>query len=193
MKINIAGQKIQIGQALQTHVNETLPEKLEKYWHKITSVHVNFSQVKGSLFLTQIIVHLGTGTHATIKSSGQGYNIYASYDEALEKAKKQVVKFKDKIEDHQKMSSEERDELLVKNGYKYVIDNQDEAGFDNSPVIVSEKSTDIRKLSLAEAVFTMNVLDLPALMFIDKKTGTIGTVYHRKDGDISWVDSKIKD
>jgi ribosomal subunit interface protein len=98
MKINIAGQKIQIGQALQTHVNETLPEKLEKYWHKITSVHVNFSQVKGSLFLTQIIVHLGTGTHATIKSSGQGYNIYASYDEALEKAKKQVVKFKDKLQ-----------------------------------------------------------------------------------------------
>jgi ribosomal subunit interface protein len=191
MKIHITGQKINIGSALQTHVDESLPNTLEKYAPKITSVHVNFSQVKGNLFFCQIVINLGTGKGSVIKSSGSSYNIYASFDEGLEKAKKQIVKFKDKIEDHQKMSSEERDEILLDNAQKYVIESEEEIKRDN-PVIISEKPTTVQRLTVAQAVSQMQILDLPALMFVEKKSGNICVVYNRKDGNISWVDSKIK-
>lgn len=191
MKIQITGQKINIGSALAAHINESLPHTLEKYAPKITSVHVNFSQVKGNLFFCQIVINLGTGNGAVIKSSASNYNVYASFDEGLEKAKKQIVKFKDKIEDHHKMSSEQRDEILLENAQKYVIEHEDEIKGDN-PIIISEKSTSVQRLTVAQAVSQMQILDLPALMFVEKKSGHISTVYHRKDGNISWVDSKIK-
>ena len=36
----------------------------------------------------------------------------------------------------------------------------------------------------------MDLENLPALMFENIKTNRINVVYYRKDGNISWVDSK---
>jgi hypothetical protein len=34
----------------------------------------------------------------------------------------------------------------------------------------------------------MDLGELPALMFINKKTGSINAIYRREDGNISWID-----
>ena len=35
----------------------------------------------------------------------------------------------------------------------------------------------------------MDLANLPALVFINEETGNINVVYHRKDGNISWIDT----
>jgi len=60
----------------------------------------------------------------------------------------------------------------------------------NNPLIIAEKPSGILKLSVGTAVMYMDLQDLPALMFENVNTGRINVVYYRKDGNISWIDSK---
>ncbi len=61
---------------------------------------------------------------------------------------------------------------------------------DDNPVIIAEKQTSIERLTVADAVMRMNLSNLPALMFINKKTDEHNVVYKREDGNISWIESK---
>jgi hypothetical protein len=54
---------------------------------------------------------------------------------------------------------------------------------------VAEKQTSLEVLSVSNAVMLMELADLPTMMFINEKTGGLDVVYHRKDGNISWVES----
>ena len=56
------------------------------------------------------------------------------------------------------------------------------------PIIVAEMQTDIATLSVSEAVMHMDLADLPVLMFRNSKTNALSVVYHRKDGNIGWID-----
>ena len=60
----------------------------------------------------------------------------------------------------------------------------------DNPAIIAEKPTQVLPISVGEAVMKMDLENLPALMFENVKTGRINVVYYRRDGNISWVDSK---
>jgi hypothetical protein len=38
----------------------------------------------------------------------------------------------------------------------------------------------------------MDLLDLPALVFINADNKRLNVVYHRRDGNISWIDPEVK-
>jgi hypothetical protein len=60
--------------------------------------------------------------------------------------------------------------------------------YDHEPVTIAEKGTNIENLTVSEAIMKMDLAHLPALMFINKLNNRINMVYHRHDGNISWVD-----
>jgi hypothetical protein len=129
-----------------------------------------------------------------MKSNASADDIYFAFDSALSKIEKQLRKYKSKLKDH---SSRLKLSEITPDSLKYVIspnktsnDNEsEEIDFDN-PVIIAEKSTKILKLSVGQAVMKMDLENLPALMFENIKNNRINIVYYRKDGNISWVDSK---
>ena len=51
--------------------------------------------------------------------------------------------------------------------------------------------TKIEKLTVSEAVMRMDLQNLPTLLFINAQSGRINVVYHRQDGNISWIDPEI--
>jgi hypothetical protein len=59
---------------------------------------------------------------------------------------------------------------------------------DGSMRIINEKESEIESLSVEQAIMKMDLLDLPALAFMNNKNGKINFIYHRKDGNISWID-----
>jgi hypothetical protein len=75
---------------------------------------------------------------------------------------------------------------------KYVINSryEEDKEPEEAPVIIAEKPTEIHHLSVSEAVMKMDLENLPALLFKNVKTGNISVVYYRKDGNISWVETK---
>ena len=99
-------------------------------------------------------------------------------------------KYKSKLNNHHRgfKTSE-----LSSDAVKYVISSkgEEEQEFDvDNPAIVAEKPTQVLPLTVGEAVMKMDLENLPALMFENAKTGRVNVVYYRKDGNISWVDSK---
>ena len=77
---------------------------------------------------------------------------------------------------------------------KYVISPLEESDIDDnekSPTIIAEKPSNVESLSVKDAVMKMDLLNLPALLFINDATKKLNLVYYRKDGNISWIDTKM--
>lgn len=194
MQIQIKGQHIDVGNSLRSHVEEHLKKSIGKYFDRAVDAEVFFSK-QGHEFRTTIVVNEGTGKGTMIRSQGDNTDVYASFDEALEHIEKQLRRYKRKLKNHHKnhIDDFERVEAMME-ASKFVISNADdkEEAEDDAPLIIAEKPTRIERLTVSDAVMKMNLADLPALMFINKKTGALNVVYHRKDGNISWVDPKLE-
>ncbi len=191
MKITISGKQIKVGAALQEYVKENIEASIKKYFENAISAHITMSK-ETHLFVTDIVVNEGVSNHIHYKSQAKEDNIYASFDRALDKMDKQLRRYKRRIKDHRKQSVGSATAIAAT---KYVIaddgqDFEDSNMSADNPLIIAEKQTAIETLTVADAVMRMNLANLPALFFINKKTGNFNVVYKRLDGNISWVDAK---
>lgn len=188
MQVTVAGKHLDIGNALQEYVVAELQNAVTKYFDKAISADVVFSKVR-HLFVADIIVNEGTGTQTIIKGSAQDDDVYASFDIACAKIEKQLRRYKRRIKDHHK----EKVSFDALEATKYVLSpNVDEDEKGDSPLIIAEKQTQIETLTVSDAVMRMDLGQLPAVMFKNKKTGAINVIYRREDGNISWIDSGTK-
>ncbi|MFK7973494.1 MAG: ribosome-associated translation inhibitor RaiA [Rickettsiaceae bacterium] len=191
MQLAISGQHISTGASLQEYVNRRALTSIQKYFAEAPHGHVHFSK-QGHEFICDIVVNEGTGRHVIIKSKSHAEDIYSAFDSALSKLEKQLRRYKSKLNSHSKRVK--LSEVITDEAMKYVItprasDQEEEFNVDN-PAIVAEKPVQVLSLSVGEAVMQMDLENLPALMFRNIKNDRINVVYYRKDGNISWVDSK---
>lgn len=193
MKITISGKQIKVGTSLQEYVKENIEISIKKYFEQAISAQVTFSK-EAHNFTCDIVVNEGVSNQLYYKSQAKEENIYASFDRALEKMEKQLRRYKRRLRNHHKTGV---GEAAAWAATKYVIsddgqDFEEEVGGEESPLIVAEKQTAIDTLTVADAVMRMNLANLPALLFINKKSGNFNVVYKRLDGNISWVDAKAE-
>lgn len=194
MQVSVSGQHIDIGTSLHQYVEDSLNKGVKKYFENAVNASVVFTK-QHHLFSAQIVVNEGTGSGVIIKAAGQSQDVYAAFEEAVGRIEKQLRRYKGRIKDHHKKKLGELENAnSLLQGKKYTIANDDtaEEGDGENPLIIAEKPTDIARLTVSEAVMEMNLQNLPALMFINKRTGTPNVVYHRRDGNIAWVDPDIK-
>ena len=183
MDIAVKGQHMSVGESLTSYIRERLQHVVNKYFDHATDATVHFLK-DGYKVKCDILVHDGTGRHTVIKSDASCEDPYSAYDIALAKCEKQLRKYKSKLKDrHNRVKLSESAEAI-----KYVIEPFRDEGSD-SPIIVAEKPIYIENLTVEEAVMKMDLENLPAVVFKNNKTGKTNLVYHRADGNISWVDS----
>jgi len=103
MRYQISGKQIDIGSALQTHVESELSGILEKYAGRPTDAHVVFSK-SGHEYVCEAVVHLSTGL--TAQATGHAHEIYAAFDGCSEKMDKQMRRYKRRLKDHHKERSQ---------------------------------------------------------------------------------------
>lgn len=189
MQIQVSGKQIDVGSALTEHVEERLMKGVSKYFDKAINANVVFSK-ESHLNCADIVVNEGTGTGTVIKGQGKSADVYSAFEEAADRIEKQLRRYKRRIKDHHK---EKPTPKMQENAVKYIIDstNDDAVGNDN-PLIIAEKSQPVEVLSVSDAVMRMDLGNLPALTFINEKTNTVNVVYQRNDGNVSWVDTKVK-
>lgn len=190
MQVQISGKQIDIGTSLQEHVRERLEKSVNKYFDKAITASVVFAK-EAHLFSANVIVNEGTGVGVMLKSDSKSDDIYHAFDNALIKMEKQLRRYKRKIKNHHKAKPATLFNEFIE-GKKYVITpfNAEERSeeHDDTPIIIAEKATSIEQLSVSEAVMKMDLSQLPALLFINRANGRLNVVYHRADGNISWVD-----
>lgn len=184
MQIHVSGKGVEVGESLRAHVEKQVEEHVSKYIDRVTQVAVVVSR-EAHLFRVDITGHLGTHAGLVVRGRGENVDVYAAFDDALERVSKQLRRYKRKITNHHKDTDARR-----VSGRKYVI--SPEAGEHDeekqAALVIAEKPTEIETLTVSQAVMKMDLQDLPALMFFNSAHGRLNVVYRRVDGNISWVD-----
>lgn len=195
MQISVTGQKLDVGDALKEHVEAELNDNVKKFFENAISANVVFSKSR-HLYKTDIVVNEGADHHFIIKSSAEEDEIYTSFDRACEKLSTQLRRYKKKLTNHHKTKIEKQIGADFTEATKYILSgkegDEDKAEDHGAPLIIAEKTTKIERLTVSEAVMIMDLGNLPALMFINRKNENINIIYKREDGNISWVDSGLK-
>ena len=188
MRYQITGKQIDIGEALQTHVQTEMGEVFSKYAGRPTDANIVFSKVAHE-FVCEAVVHLSTGL--TAQAKGKDTEIYAAFDSASEKMEKQLRRYKRRLKDHHK---DRVNPVELSDAGSYILASSTESE-DNEPegvssMIVAEMETKIPSLSVGEAVMQMELADAPVLVFRNEGHSGINVVYRREDGNIGWIDPR---
>jgi ribosomal subunit interface protein len=193
MRIRVSGKDIDIGEALQTHVNGELGESLGKYAGRPTDATVTFSR-DGSGFHCEIFVHLSTGL--TAQANGAAPDIYPAFEAARERMAKQLRRHKRRLKDHHRARPEPVDTVPAASFVLAPFDEDEEVADEldgaAGPTIIAEMQTSVPSLTVAEAVMQMDLSHAPVLVFRNEKGGAINVVYRREDGNIGWIDPRAE-
>ena len=191
MQISVSGKGVEVGESLRTHVEAQIEEHVTKYIDRVTTVHVVVSR-EAHNFRVDITGNLGTHSGLVIRSRGESPDVYAAFDLSLEKAGKQLRRYKRKITNHHSSQSEPAPASKRVKGVKYVLppETGEQEDDKHSGLVIAEAPTDIDTMTVSEAVMKMDLQDVPALMFFNSSHGRLNVVYRRNDGHVSWVDPR---
>jgi ribosomal subunit interface protein len=186
MKYQISGNKIDIGDALSTHVKNELGSVVSKYAERPTDANVVFSK-HAHEFFCETTVHLSTGL--TAQATGRATEIYAAFDQCAEKMEKQLRRYKRRLKDHYR---ERADPVEVLGGASYILASEETAESAEpdslQPMIIAEMETRIPTISVGEAVMHMELAHAPVMVFRNERTNGVNVVYRRDDGNVGWIE-----
>lgn len=187
MRYQISGKQIDVGEALQSHVETELGAVVEKYAGRPTDAHVVFSR-DGHAYACEATVHLSTGLVA--QASATDHEIYAAFDKCSGKLDKQLRRYKRRLKDHHRDRAEPV-EIFGASAYILAASEHEETAEPESlqPMIIAEMETKIPSLTVGEAVMQMELAGAPVLVFRNEMQDRgLNIVYRREDGNIGWID-----
>ncbi|MEK9661555.1 MAG: ribosome-associated translation inhibitor RaiA [Alphaproteobacteria bacterium] len=188
MHISVTGHQIDIGDALRSHIEESLAAIVDKYFGDAIEATVVISRERQQ-FRADIAVHVIRGLH--VRGHDSADDAYAAFDIAAAHIGKRLRRHKRRLRDHH--TNPRNTERMPAQQYVLAGYEPDEpagtteAEGDN-PVIIAEDTTHIEELSVSEAVMRLDIADQPALMFRNAGSGSLNVVYRRADGNVGWID-----
>lgn len=188
MRYQISGRQIDIGEALQTHVQDQLGAVMAKYAGRPTEAVIIFSR-SAHEYVCEATVHLSTGLTAQAKAHAT--EIYAAFDSCADKMEKQLRRYKRRLKDHHKDRSQP---VELSGASSYILaasEGMEESDSDTlQPMIIAEMETKIPSISVGEAVMQMEIGGAPLLVFRNERHSGVNVVYRREDGNIGWIDPR---
>jgi ribosomal subunit interface protein len=189
MQLSVKGKQLNVGDALRTHVSDSLSRILGKYFGDAIEVSVTLSR-EGHRYRAVVMAHVGRGIQ--VQARGDAEEPYPAFDTAAEHLAKRLRRYKGRLRDHHKDSGPKAETLLAQ---QYILagDDEPEAAEDlgqGQPAVVAEMTTEIPSLTVSEAVMRMDLADQPALMFRNSSHSGLNMIYRRTDGNIGWIDPR---
>ncbi|MCW5729784.1 MAG: ribosome-associated translation inhibitor RaiA [Alphaproteobacteria bacterium] len=186
MLLQVTGKQIDVGDALRGHVDQQIKAVVEKYFDRAIDGTVVFSR-QGNFFRCDCSVHFGAGLES--QAQGEAAEIYASFDQALERLEKRLRRYKRRLRDHHAKARSERLEISPARAYVLAGAGEEaEEPRELNPIVVAETKTEISTLTVGEAVMRLDLGEQPALIFRNSAHGGLNVVYRRTDGNIGWID-----
>ncbi len=189
MQLTVQGKQLHVGDALRTHVSESLSRILGKYFGNAIEVSVTFSR-DGHLYRAVLTAHVGRGIQ--LQAHGDADKLYPAFDTAADHLAKRLRRHKRRLRDHHKDTAPALESYPAQ---QYILDGNSEKETaedetDGRPAVVAEMATEIASLTVSEAVMRMDLADLPALMFRNSSHSGLNMIYRRTDGNIGWIDPR---
>ncbi len=187
MQLVMSGVHVDIGDSFRQHVESELEAFNEHYQLDPIEVTVQMSK-EVYQFRVDIFSHIGRGT--TIRSNGYGDDAYMSFNNALHHLAERLRRHKQRLVAYHKHHGNRRVPAAIAPYYILEVQEPKADKKDGSlaPPVVAELKAEIPKLTVSEAVMRLDLSEQTAMMFYNESHGGLNMVYHRKDGNIGWVD-----
>ena len=189
MSFRISGKNLDIGEALRERINARVADALGKYFDGGYSGHVTLTR-DGFGFRTECTIHLDS--KITLEAQGMAPDAYASADQAAVRIEKRLRRYHRRLKEHRPERHEERGTI---DATSYVItapEPESEAEIDGfTPVIIAESPTQLKQLSVSDAVTELDMTGAPVLVFRHAAHGGVNIVYRRADGHFGWIDPPV--
>ncbi|GAB4354107.1 MAG: ribosome-associated translation inhibitor RaiA [Kiloniellaceae bacterium] len=189
MQLSVKGKQLDVGDALRTHVDESLSRILDKYFGDALEVTVTLSR-DAHLYRAVISAHVGRGIQ--LEAQGEANEPYPAFDAAADRMSKRLRRYKRRLRDHNSKAAE----VAPLPAQQYILagegpeESENESNADGQPAVVAEMTTEIPTLTVSEAVMRMDLANLPAMMFRNSAHGGLNMIYQRSDGNIGWIDPR---
>ncbi len=173
MKIKIAGRHTDASPALRDYVIEKT-EALERFFDRIVSVDVVLS-VEKERQIADFHAHLIN--RKQIDAREESTDMYASIDKAIDRLKRQLVKFKDQL-------------LDVKGRSTVGIQaDRTEEEIPGKRIVRSEAYFQ-KPMTAEEASLQLDAIDKEFLVFVDVETDQVAIIYRRRDGNFGLIEPR---
>jgi putative sigma-54 modulation protein len=108
-------------------------------------------------------------------------DMYESFDECIENLKKQIRKYKTKLEN--KFKGKKYEDVLLE--FDDFVEEDEESEFE----IIKTKRISVKPMFVEEAILQMNLLNHEFFVFKNAETSEIDIVYKRKDGKYGIIET----
>lgn len=173
MRIDIIAKNYKLSDRLREIIEKKL-EKFSRYFEEDASAKVILREINQDKDAMEITINFGGGK--IMRAEVVTDNMYDNIDIILPKLERQVRKYKTKLGKKVKESAFDMEAL-----YK-----------DNEPTrelaVARIKKTDVRKMSVKDAIAEMELLDHSFYVFINEENGLVNVVYRRAVGDVGLLD-----
>ena len=177
MKATFIERKVTLKDNYKEKFNLKL-SKFDKIFDDTAKVTVTASMVKDNYILELTIFYKNT----IFRVEEQNEDCWAGMDEIIEDLKKQIRKYKTKLEKSLKQSSVDMASLELSEE----DDTEEETEFE----IVKSKTIPVKPMSPDEAILQMNLLGHEFFAYRNADTDNIDIVYRRKDGRYGLIETQ---
>jgi ribosomal subunit interface protein len=184
MTLRVSGKNMDIGEVLRGQIAMRVEQAVKRYFDGGFG-GVAVVEREGSAFRTHCSIHLETGVD--LQSSATSHDPYASADMSSERIEKRLRRYKRRLKGRRPSTAAEATEQA-----SYTVlappETEDDLPDGFQPMVVAEKKTRLRRLSVGDAVAELDLSGAPVVVFRHATSGRTNIVYRRLDGHIGWVD-----
>ena len=120
MHLTVKGKQLDVGDALRSHVAETLKGAVGKYFGNPIDATVVFSR-DAHLFRADISVHVGR--NVLVQSNGASEDAYLAFDDASDKIAERLRRYKGRLKKHHATTA-----LESQPASQYILEREPEGG-----------------------------------------------------------------
>lgn len=173
MRIDIIAKNYKLSEKLKDIIEKKL-EKFARYFEDDAKAKVILKEINQDKDAMEITINFGGGK--IMRAEVVSDNMYDNIDIILPKLERQVRKYRTKLGKKVKESAFDMEAI-----YK------DEAPAPELAV-ARVKETELRKMSVTDAIAEMELLDHSFYVFINEKNDLVNIVYKRAVGDVGLLD-----
>jgi ribosomal subunit interface protein len=175
MKFSFSGRHMEIGESLSQRAKDACLSAARKYGVELIDVSIVMKK-DGYLFYCDISAKTNSGCAFHASNDADDPNV--SFDVTLQKI-------------DQQMQRKKKNCRCWGKPHEIEINNFDNSAEENTPMIIAEILDDLPLLSVSDAAKHLSK-KTTVLVFENISNNAVNVVYTRSDGNIGWIDYKIK-
>jgi ribosomal subunit interface protein len=186
MTLRVSGKNMDVGDALRNKAEGHLDSVVGKYFDGGYDGHLTLSH-DGAGFTADCIVHLDSG--AMLQASALGGDAISAYEMMAANIEKRLRRYNRKLKQHRRHVNGDDSPSTT-----YVLaasDEHDELEVDYAPPVIAETTSNLKRMSVGEAVMELDLIDGDVVVFRHAGHGGLNVVYRRADGNIGWIDPAL--